>query len=231
MINQLRQYQIHGLLSLSSLSNRALSAIFIAIEISLLPLISVLVVQIRPPHVMGEDFTYQPDIAISNIFADIGPGPFGSDQQMKKFSSYSELRTFLKDVQTYFAELNDVQRHNLREGGIYGGSTGTSLSAARSLSLAGGLAGLFAPLQQRNQASVETNEAPVETFVNNHFSGTNVQVAEVDEADFLKTDGKYVYIISGDRLRIIDAYPPNDAKVVSKTTLDIPEGRRCRTCT
>lgn len=49
------------------------------------------------------------------------------------------------------------------------------------------------------------------------YSTTNVQVQGVDEADFLKNDGRYIYIISGDTLTIVEAFPAKDAKIVSET--------------
>ncbi|MDD1705264.1 MAG: beta-propeller domain-containing protein, partial [Methanoregula sp.] len=51
-------------------------------------------------------------------------------------------------------------------------------------------------------------------------STTNVQVAGVDEPDFVKNDGKYIYVISGQTLAIVDAYPAASASVVSKTGID-----------
>jgi uncharacterized secreted protein with C-terminal beta-propeller domain len=48
---------------------------------------------------------------------------------------------------------------------------------------------------------------------------TNVQVAGVDEPDFVKNDGKYIYVISGQTLAIVDAYPATSASVVSKTEI------------
>lgn len=51
-------------------------------------------------------------------------------------------------------------------------------------------------------------------------STTNVQVAGVDEADFVKNDGKYIYIISNNELVIVDAYPASKAKIVSEITVD-----------
>jgi uncharacterized secreted protein with C-terminal beta-propeller domain len=52
------------------------------------------------------------------------------------------------------------------------------------------------------------------------YSTTNVQVAGVDEPDFVKNDGRYIYVISGDNLTIVDAYPASTASVISKTTID-----------
>ncbi len=52
------------------------------------------------------------------------------------------------------------------------------------------------------------------------YSTTNVQVAGVDEPDFVKNDGRYIYVISGDTLTIVDAYPASSAAIISTTTLD-----------
>ena len=53
------------------------------------------------------------------------------------------------------------------------------------------------------------------------YSGTNVQVRGVDEPDFVKTDGKYVYIVSENRLLITEAYPAENAKIVFKAQFDV----------
>jgi inhibitor of cysteine peptidase len=47
------------------------------------------------------------------------------------------------------------------------------------------------------------------------YSETNIQVKGVDEADIIKTDGNYIYTISGNTLFIIYAYPGEDAEIVS----------------
>ncbi|MCM2465344.1 beta-propeller domain-containing protein [Methanoculleus oceani] len=52
------------------------------------------------------------------------------------------------------------------------------------------------------------------------YSTTNVQVQGVDEADFLKNDGRYIYVISGETLAILEAFPAEDAKIVSETRID-----------
>ena len=155
-------------------------------------------VQLNPPIDKG--------LPIDKLFTDID-SPFKSGQQMHKFASYKEMTDFLQDVQAYFVRL---------QGSNHGGY-GFGEPMARSSS------GLFAPFQAQTDAtfganSLETAELQVD------FSGTNVQVAGVDEADFLKTDGTYVYIISENKLTIVDAYPANQSKVVSKTSLDIPQG-------
>ena len=52
------------------------------------------------------------------------------------------------------------------------------------------------------------------------FSQTNTQVQGVDEADFVKNDNKYIYMISGNNLVIVDAYPGKEARIISETALD-----------
>jgi len=48
------------------------------------------------------------------------------------------------------------------------------------------------------------------------YSGTNVQVEGVDELDIVKSDGTYVYTISGGEVVIVRAYPPAEAGVISR---------------
>jgi uncharacterized secreted protein with C-terminal beta-propeller domain len=65
-----------------------------------------------------------------------------------------------------------------------------------------------------NNAGSAANQGP-------DYSTTNIQVAGVDEPDFLKNDGKYAYILSGDKLTIIEAYPGETARIISKVGLDV----------
>jgi uncharacterized secreted protein with C-terminal beta-propeller domain len=52
------------------------------------------------------------------------------------------------------------------------------------------------------------------------FSTTNVQVEGVDEADIVKTDGEFIYIVKGDSVRVVKAYPPADMMEMSAVTFD-----------
>ena len=55
----------------------------------------------------------------------------------------------------------------------------------------------------------------------NEYSTTNNQVTGVDEPDFIKNDSKYIYIVSGNTITIIDGYPGESAKVILKTAIDV----------
>lgn len=48
------------------------------------------------------------------------------------------------------------------------------------------------------------------------YSTTNVQVEGVDEADVIKNDGEFIYIVNGNTVRIVKAYPPENMAEVSK---------------
>lgn len=48
------------------------------------------------------------------------------------------------------------------------------------------------------------------TSGSDEYSTTNIQVQGVDEADFVKNDGKYIYIVNDGSIRIIEAYPTED---------------------
>jgi uncharacterized secreted protein with C-terminal beta-propeller domain len=52
------------------------------------------------------------------------------------------------------------------------------------------------------------------------YSRTNVQVEGVDEADVVKTDGEYLYVISAAKVIIVKAYPPEQARVLAE--IDFP---------
>jgi len=53
------------------------------------------------------------------------------------------------------------------------------------------------------------------------YSLTNVQVKGIDEADYVKTDGRYIYLVNNkNKLYIINAYPPKEMRIIS--CIEIP---------
>lgn len=76
---------------------------------------------------------------------------------------------------------------------------------------------LMAPLPIRWSMGLSVLESTAgKGLVGVDYSITNIQVAGVDEADVVKNDGKYVYVISGNKIFIIDAYPAENAKILSE---------------
>ncbi len=98
--------------------------------------------------------------------------------QIKQFSSYEELESFVKNS----AVSSDV---------LYAGVS-----------------------RQMMQTTAESVAPAAEKSAD--YSKTNVQVSGVDEADIVKNDGKFLYIVSGNKVVIVDAYPAESARIVSE---------------
>ncbi len=121
----------------------------------------------------------------------------GNGNEVKKFNSTAELKAFL------------LEHRQETYGGGGGGSSFNVIGVPQPLA-AREDTGATAPAMAMPQA-FDGSAA--------EYSTTNVQVRGVDEADFVKNDGEYIYLISGGRLVIIDAYPAEDAAIVSETGL------------
>lgn len=62
---------------------------------------------------------------------------------------------------------------------------------------------------------ISSPQAALPTATDRDFSTTNVQVKEVDEADIIKTDGTHIYVVSGNLLHILNAYPADKAGIIA----------------
>jgi len=112
-----------------------------------------------------------------------------SQQLLGTFSSYAELRDFLKANSRTQAPFS-----------VYGSSDRNIL------------------VQTLGEANFEALSPSIKTpsGLEFEYSTTNIQVAGVDEADTVKTDGEYIYLVSGGNVTILKAYPPEQAEVLSK---------------
>ena len=66
----------------------------------------------------------------------------------------------------------------------------------------------------------ETTTMMMDASGSTDYSETNIQVEGVDEPDIVKTDGKYLYVLTGNEVVILRAYPGINAEVVSRIQLD-----------
>ena len=69
-----------------------------------------------------------------------------------------------------------------------------------------------------NYVVAESNAASKDSQTESDYTGTNLQVEGIDEADVVKTDGRYIYVLSGDSFYVIK---PDGAEtaVLSRTNL------------
>jgi uncharacterized secreted protein with C-terminal beta-propeller domain len=123
--------------------------------------------------------------------------PFRAQTSMKTFTSYDELKDYL----------NQSSSSNL-----YGNSFG--------------IIGTFSAVPEPAPAVAEAAPTSSSTAqaATNDYSTTNIQVAGVDEADIVKTDGQYLYVIGNDSqvVYILDAssQDPQNARVLSEINLN-----------
>ena len=67
-----------------------------------------------------------------------------------------------------------------------------------------------------SEGSESYSSGPPKSMDVNDYSKTNVQVEGVDEADIVKTNGEYLYVVSGQKVVVVKAYPAEEATVQSK---------------
>lgn len=64
------------------------------------------------------------------------------------------------------------------------------------------------------------NAGDAEGSGNLNFSTTNIQEEGVDESDLIKNDGEYIYMLSGDKVHVIRATPPQGMAEVAVIQVD-----------
>ena len=69
-----------------------------------------------------------------------------------------------------------------------------------------------------SDASVVSGSTASSPAQSGDFSGTNNQVAGVDEGDLVKTDGEHLFVLAGDGVDIVTAWPADELAVVSHIT-------------
>lgn len=131
--------------------------------------------------------------SIVGMFPLRGPPAIASPQGLSAFDSSSQLQQYIA------ANAKSAQQYNRY--GIWFGGMGPMVK--------GGPIGAMDTL-----AAVAYAASPTPSF-----TGTNVQVAGVDEPDKVKTDGIHLFVSSGSKVTIINAYPPDSASVASVVSL------------
>jgi uncharacterized secreted protein with C-terminal beta-propeller domain len=124
---------------------------------------------------------------------------------IKKFSSTDEIRDYIRNNTALAGE----EDYGYATNGVWAQDAAIPVPV-----------GISAPRGAVAESAVAKGVSPsAGLVVSTDHSTTNVQVAGVDEPDFVKNDGRYIYVISGQTLAIVDAYPAASATVVSKTEI------------
>jgi uncharacterized secreted protein with C-terminal beta-propeller domain len=120
---------------------------------------------------------------------------------LKTFSSEAELKSFLAsnaNRSQYIPFFGSLGMVSLWDPGILNSTIGFVYSVS---------------------PAAPPTEYALATSTSNVYSTTNVQIAGVDELDTVKTDGEYIYTVSGNTVFIVNASLP-DAGVVSRIECD-----------
>ncbi|MBQ5992610.1 MAG: beta-propeller domain-containing protein [Clostridia bacterium] len=82
------------------------------------------------------------------------------------------------------------------------------------------------PVPQPTSPALEIKSADSVNGSGRNYSGTNVQVEDVDEADIVKTDGLYIYALNQSKGKVyILSAEGRDTKIVSSIKLSEPSGK------
>ena len=134
-----------------------------------------------------------------NIFT---PDTLPETSPMKPFTSYDELKNFLAA--------------NTQDGSTYYGGGPLDSQVFGSAREALDAAAVPAPTMQGDSSEYSSNS----------YSTTNIQVEGVDEADIVKTDGKYIYVATNNNYQsasqnnvYIVKTDPQDPRVIAKINL------------
>ncbi|MFA5174064.1 MAG: beta-propeller domain-containing protein [Candidatus Pacearchaeota archaeon] len=124
-----------------------------------------------------------------------------NSNDLKQFNSQTELNDFLEKN----AEIQSTGFFDGLTRGFGGMKATTGINLMETADSSG------APNAAPQAAGVSD-----ESSSSSSYSTTNIQVEGVDEADIVKNDGKYIYVVSGSRIIIVDAYPAENMQILSE---------------
>lgn len=124
---------------------------------------------------------------------------------LTRAESCDHLLAMLKADAT--AKMNDQIDEQIYWVESYDGGFGFAEDGGTATSGSGGGASVGAPENGAGGGSPEHSE-------------TNVQVEGVDEADMVKTDGNHLYVLQGQELTVVDAWPTSSLGVGSSTAIE-----------
>ncbi|MCK4919156.1 MAG: beta-propeller domain-containing protein, partial [Candidatus Pacebacteria bacterium] len=126
---------------------------------------------------------------------------------VKKFEDYNQMKNFLDEIE--IANMNSYYSNDFIGGVQVRKNMEMTLEDSSSI-------GEWGSAEAPSGVPVDLNSS----LDGNDYSTTNVQITGVDEGDIVKTDGKYIYTVSGNDVVIIEAAPVENAKEVSRIKLD-----------
>ena len=132
-----------------------------------------------------------------------GLGGYSGEAKMKKFSSHNELKEFLEEGAVDSSDMY----------GMYGQALNGIVRKEAILDSSG--MGVWGAAEDSSAVPVSEGKGG-----GDDYSTTNVQVAGVDEGDIVKTDGEYIYAVSGNDVVIAKAYPADGSEITARIKVE-----------
>ncbi|MCA9582358.1 MAG: beta-propeller domain-containing protein [Myxococcales bacterium] len=140
-----------------------------------------------------------------------GPDPVSVTAGLTHVSTCPDLREAIhRDARTRVRLEADEYRRQVEYWDAYGEGKGVATSG-------GGGVGAEPPRAAGGEESA--NDAG-DASGPDSFSETNNQVSGVDEADFVKTDGKRIYVLARGKLYILDSWPAEDLALAKSIDIE-----------
>ena len=138
-----------------------------------------------------------------------GTTPEEGVAELARFDSEDELEDYFE---------SQILAHNSGFG-EYGRGEDADLAAEPVMDQGVGDGDAAAPPPSGGEGEGE-GEGEASGAENGDFSQTTIQEEGVDEADVVKTDGDYLYVMTGEELRIVQATPPAELQLLSTFELE-----------
>jgi inhibitor of cysteine peptidase len=130
---------------------------------------------------------------------------FDADKSLPTVGSLDNMKELLKDYgaepRYMVKQMNGVQAQPAMKEKLSASVTSDSMAKSEASAPAPAAPPAVSAVSAQSEAKAD-------------YSGTNVQVQGVDEADIIKTDGTYIYQVNKNRVLITEAYPAEQMKVV-----------------
>lgn len=134
-----------------------------------------------------------------------------SESELETFDSCAELKDFVVDnsAEDYYYNYDDSY-YGLEE------SVDLLMPAAEAPE---GISESTGAVEEKSVSEGEGLGAAADDSTP-EYSETNVQVKGVDEADFVKTDGEFIYVLTNGTIRVVKAYPADEMEELSSITFE-----------
>jgi inhibitor of cysteine peptidase len=129
--------------------------------------------------------------------------------------------SYLLPAVVSYDNLKKLLKENENQSGMYAMENGIAVSMAKGAAADMVFTAPAAASREAAAAKTSAQSEAASTASNGSpdYSGTNVQVDGVDEADVVKTDGEYIYQVNRERIMIARAYPADELSLTAALSM------------